>query len=366
MKTYEAIYEPSKNKGVYGISLVENPAMEGNFIALSEQKVEFKTVDEEKRILIGLVLEPNKPIYRNQNGEEFNIVFSEQTIEELAHGFYKGGFQSNSSLEHSNKIEGVTFVESWIVLNEKNDKSNELGLNYPKGSWLATMKVDSDEVWNDFVKSGKVKGFSIDALVSLKEVNFKSELNMSNQILEMLKDLPTKIALALNPKEETPLELGSVKSKEGDVEFMFDGDTMQVDGKVWLVAEDGTEVPVPVGAYELDDNTILVVEVEGVIKEVKAVEEQPAEEPQPQQPAEMTAEQVTETATAIENAIKSIMIKYESQITELKAELKETNDKLVELSEQPATKPVRGTVAQIDLSKMTSKERIFNKINQNK
>jgi hypothetical protein len=65
MKTYEAVFNQAKNKGVYGISLVEDPAMEGNFIALSkEAKIEFKTVDEEQRILMGLVLEPNKPIYR--------------------------------------------------------------------------------------------------------------------------------------------------------------------------------------------------------------------------------------------------------------------------------------------------------------
>ena len=48
------------------------------------------------------------------------------------------------------------------------------------------MKVDSDEIWNNFVKTGKVQGFSIDAMLELKEVNFKSELNMSNQIVEAI------------------------------------------------------------------------------------------------------------------------------------------------------------------------------------
>ena len=86
--TYEAIFD-TNNRGVYSISLVEDPAMEGDFIALSKQsKVELKTVDEEQRILIGLVLEPNKPIYRNQGGEEFNIVFSENTIKDLSHNFF--------------------------------------------------------------------------------------------------------------------------------------------------------------------------------------------------------------------------------------------------------------------------------------
>ena len=125
MKTYEAIYEPSKNKGVYGISLVENPAMEGLFIALKEaSKFTFKEVNKEERILTGLALEPNKPIYRNQEGEEFNLIFSEGTVKELAFGFLKNGYQKNSTLEHDNKITGVTFTESWIIEDEKNDKAN--------------------------------------------------------------------------------------------------------------------------------------------------------------------------------------------------------------------------------------------------
>lgn len=363
MKTYEAVFEPDKNKGVYGISLVENPAMKGHFIALSENKIEFKTVDEEKRILIGLVLEPNKPIYRNQNGEEFNIVFSEKTIEDLAHGFYKGGFQSNSTLEHSDRINGVTFVESWIVLNENNDKSNELGLKYPKGSWLATMKVDSKDVWDNYVKTGKVKGFSIDALISLKEVNFKSELNMSEQaktntLLEkmvsvLMSAFPTK-------KEEAEVNLGSMKSKDGSVSIMYEGDSMQVGGRVWVVAEDGTEVPLPVGEYELEDGSILVVSQEGVIAEVKAVS---TSAPEPQAPAQMQEQGSISEAEAegIAQAVKSVLIKYtednQKVIDELKAELKSTKEELVKLSEQPASKPITSVPTQVDFSKMTPLEK---------
>ena len=132
MKTYQAIFNPMTTEGVFGISLVENPAMEGNFIALSKDaKIEFKTVDEEQRILMGLVLEPNKPIYRNQDGEEFNIVFSEQVIKDLSQNFFKQGYQTNSTIEHSgNRVEGLSFFESWIVEDSKIDKSANFGLSY--------------------------------------------------------------------------------------------------------------------------------------------------------------------------------------------------------------------------------------------
>lgn len=371
MKTYEAIFEPDKNKGVYAISLVENPAMEGTFIALAETKVQFKTIDNEKRILAGLVLEPNKPIYRNSNGEEYNIVFSDQTVADLCYGFSKNKYHSNSSIEHNENqvIEGVTFVENWLVRDDKMDTSVALGLDCKKNSWVSVLKVDSDEVWNDYVKTGKVQGFSIDAMLSLKEVNLKSEIKMSkteeNSLIQFLKELPEKIALALkgDPKD-IEVNLGKIKPLSGDFDINFEGDELTVDGKVWMIAEDGTEVPMPVGDYELEDNRILVVEVEGIAKEIKEVvadEEAPAE----QQPAEMTAKETDATAKAIENAIKSIMIKYASEndakIEAIKTELKADYDKqIIELGSQPARKPI-ATVATPSAPK-NAKERILETI----
>lgn len=374
MKTYEAKYNPFEHKGVYGISLVENPAMEGLFIALSKQtEVQFKEVDKEQRILMGLVLEPNKPVYRNQGGEEFNIVFSEDTIKDLSYGFFKTNSQKNSTIEHSDKgIQGVTFTESWIVENPEVDKSTNFGFSYPKGSWLAVMKVDSDEVWDGYVKTGKVQGFSIDAMLSLEEVNLKSNINMSKQeetgILAMLKDLPNQIKLALTP---TPakIELGSVMLADGSLKIEFEGDAITKGASVWVTAEDGTKVPVPVGEHPLEDGTVLVVTTEGVAEEVKAkVEEQPA----PGQ--EMAGEDGkvsndAKIASEIESAIKSILIKYsehDKAIEALTKENVELKKQLLEFSEQPAAKPIRSNPTQVDLKSMTKKERLMFAVTQNK
>lgn len=370
VKTYEAIFEPLKNKGVYGISLVENPAMEGHFITLSEQETEIqlKTVSEEERLLIGLVLEPNKPVYRNQDGEEFNIVFSEGTVKELSHGFYKGGFHQNSSLEHNDKINGVTFVESWIIEDSKNDKSSALGLSYPKGSWMATMKVDSQDVWDDYVKTGKVKGFSVDAMVSLKELKFKSEINMSEQksVIEAITEGLSKGFdgfWAQFKKQQEDLKLASIKTSNGEVDIQFEGEELVAGGKVWILAEDGTEVALPAGEYELEDKRILVVSEDGKIGEVKeaVVEEMANDAPT----AESTATQIDAVSKATENAMKSILIKYtEDVVNPLKAEflaLKEENktlkEELVTLSAQPAAKPVKATPVQAVPT--TAKGRLF-------
>jgi len=415
MKTYEAKYDPLKNKGVYGISLVENPAMEGLFIALSKDEVlQLKEIDKEQRILMGLVLEPNKPIYRNQNGEEFNIVFNEGTIKDLSYGFFKNNSHSNSTIEHDVKqnIQGVTFTESWIVENPTNDKSNNFGFSYPKGSWVAVMKVDSDEIWNDYVKTGKVQGFSIDAMLSLEEVKlsknkttngldiwFKdsmitkgcnvqtldgknlpdgryelmtnieievkngevlnlTEIKMSKEI-----NLLERILLALTPKQNE-VKLGSMMLADGSVKIEFEGEEMKVGDAIWVTADDGTKVPVPVGEHPLEDGAVLVVTEEGIVGEIKpaATEEEaaPVDAAAPEGDGKVSND--AKIASEIESAIKSILIKYTAQETKIS----DLENQVAELSKQPASKPIQGTPTQVDFSKMTPKERILNTINKHK
>jgi len=368
MKTYQATFNPKLNGGVYAISLVENPAMEGLFIALSKQEeIKLAEIDKEQRILMGLVLEPNKPIYRNQNGEEFNIVFNEDTIKELSHSFFKQGYQANSTIEHNakSKIEGVTFVESWIVEDSKIDKSANFGFSYPKGSWIATMKVDSDEVWNDYVKTGKVQGFSVDAMISLEEVNLKSDINMSKEqeksFIELLKDLPNAIKLALSPKEvETVIKLGSIKTANGELTIEYDGEALMVGQSAWVTARDGTKVAVPVGEHPLEDGTVLIVTEEGVVAEVKAVVSE--EEPMSAEPTVSEgANNDAQIAEEISTAIKSILIKYneqEQKIVELTAQV-------AELGKEPASKGIKQPQINVDLSKMTKQERILFNLRNN-
>ena len=100
MKTYRARLKEGA-KGVYGISLVDKPAMEGDFIQFSKQEpVKFAKVEGDKFRVMGLVLEPNKLVYRNQGGEEFNIVFKEDDIKDVAYNFQKQGNQNNSTIQH--------------------------------------------------------------------------------------------------------------------------------------------------------------------------------------------------------------------------------------------------------------------------
>jgi hypothetical protein len=167
MKVIELIIDETMElSGIDAISIVESPAIEENWIALNKQEpkeYKFAEVSKEKKIIMGALLVPDKQIYRRdeENGE-YMIWFSKDTIRQCMEMFFKNGNQSNATFEHLETITGLTMVESWIVEDIEKDKSKLYELNVPVGTWMGTIKVDNDVIWNDFVKTGLVKGFSIE------------------------------------------------------------------------------------------------------------------------------------------------------------------------------------------------------------
>jgi len=199
MKLIELIIDETMElSGIDAISIVESPAIEENWVALSSQKeYKFAEVDKEKKIIMGALLVPDKPIYRRdeENGE-YNIFFSKDTIRKCMEMFFQNGNQSNATFEHVETISGLTLVESWIVEDANMDKTKLYELNVPLGSWVGTMKVNNDVIWNDFIKTGKVKGFSIEgyfadkATLSLKQENvaeaeIEAEIEAGLDLLEI-------------------------------------------------------------------------------------------------------------------------------------------------------------------------------------
>lgn len=185
---------------LFAVSLVEDPAIESNFIALSKQKSSIK-LENEKRLLIGAALVPNKPIYRNVNGNEFYISFDETTIEKLAQDFLANDYQHNITVDHQEDANDIVIVESWIKTSE-NDKSVSYGLNEPIGTWFIGMKVNNDEIWQR-VKDGFYKGFSIEAVVGLDELinNNNLQLSMDKEFIDKLREIIYE-AIGKSPKAE--------------------------------------------------------------------------------------------------------------------------------------------------------------------
>ena len=168
-KILKCVIDAEGKLGVFAIGLVESPAIQENWIALSEHK--FSEAVDERRMLYGAAMVPNKYIYRidEKTMEEFYVVFDEETIMQCAQMFLKQDMQHNHTFEHQFEIEGCTVVESWIVESDQ-DKSRHFGMNVPKGTWMLGVKVEDDKVWSE-VKQGNIKGFSIEGRFSELQLN---------------------------------------------------------------------------------------------------------------------------------------------------------------------------------------------------
>ena len=187
MRFFELVLDEEKLlHGIDAISIVEHPAIEEDFITMSkEHKFEFKEVDNEKRILMGAAMIPEKPIYRVDGGEEYYVFFTKETIRRASELYLMNGKQGNATLEHEEKIDGLSLVESWIIEDSDKDKSRAYGLEYPVGTWMVSMKVNNEDIWEEYVKEGRVKGFSIEGWFMQREsaIEVNTELSAIDSFL---------------------------------------------------------------------------------------------------------------------------------------------------------------------------------------
>lgn len=250
---FEYIFDAETMEGVYELSLVLEPAITVEAMQFAnEEKQDWKVSDVEKQMLVSPVLIPNRKIWRNSIGGKAGYVFvSPETIEQLQQNFAKNKYGDKSTFEHEKDrpITDLYVAESWIIEDALNDKANALGFkDLPKGTWMVSIKIDNKEVWNDYIKTGKVKGISIDALLGAKRVKNNNELINFKMNKKTISDIVAmavqKVALEAELKEfkisdelsyfasELALE-AIVTDKEGnammDLDFVFEGNKYSTD-----------------------------------------------------------------------------------------------------------------------------------------
>ncbi len=196
MKIVELIIDEEQElSGIEAISIVDEPAIEENFIALSKQhEIKLAEVDKEKKILMGAALVPNKNIYRRNGEDEYYIFFSQDTVRKASELFLMRGNQNKSTLEHQAELYGLSVVESWIIEDDVHDKSRKYNMDLPVGTWMVSMKVNNDEVWDNYVKTGLVKGFSIEGYFTDKiEMSAINEMQDEEEAREILLEIANSI-----------------------------------------------------------------------------------------------------------------------------------------------------------------------------
>tara|TARA_R100000808_G_C2139497_1_gene147399 strand:+ start:797 stop:1828 length:1032 start_codon:yes stop_codon:yes gene_type:complete len=185
------IDEQQEEFGILAISLVKYPAIEENFIFLNkDSKLSFAKLDEEKQLLYGAALIPEKkiPRYNQETNEEYDVYFTKETIKQASELFLKFNKANEHTLEHNEKIQGVSVVESWIVDDTNKDKSNLYGFSLPIGTWFVGVKIhNNNDVWES-VKNGEIKGFSIEGFFIDKIVEMHKDKKEDNLDVDLTKD----------------------------------------------------------------------------------------------------------------------------------------------------------------------------------
>jgi hypothetical protein len=321
MDTYVIRFNPNKNKGVYAISLVEDPAIEEYFVQMSKDyEVKLAEIDKEKRLFMTPVLIPDQKIPRiDDKGNAFNIVFPKETIQLAQQEFQKRGFQNESTLEHdiNLKLEGVTFVESWIKEDDVHDKSLMKGFNQPIGTWFTIFRVDDDEVMAK-IEAGEIKGVSIDGAFELEEnVNLKTDMNLDT-ILTAIKDG----FASLNQKE---VKLGKSMTIDEQAVF-FEGEALAVDTMVF--ADEAMTEAFADGTYEIEG--MMVVVAEGKVAELTEKVEELTEEKKEEEKVEMADDSVEAKVNEIMQAyVGEIAKAVAAQLEGFKAEMKKEEAEVI-------------------------------------
>jgi hypothetical protein len=175
---YELMIEDEATDEVFAVSFVESPAIERDFVFFGKE-VHFQSVDDERRLVAGPLLIPNKKILRLDGaGNEYFVYFSPETVEKLARKFLTKKYNDSVTVEHDKKVKGVNLVESWVIEQSLKDKSNIYGYTLPKKTWFGIYKVENEDVWKK-VKDGTFKGFSVEALVEHRKSDLKLSLEKS-------------------------------------------------------------------------------------------------------------------------------------------------------------------------------------------
>ena len=305
-KQLKRYYIDGLQSEITAISLVDSPAVEVDAIALAREQRPIRLASDEKRIMTGVVLRPDFPIYRvDDSGYEYEIMFSKEAVEQLEERYMKQLKGGVWTTDHKTFAEGLFTVESWLKTDAVHDKSVALGFSedLPINTWFASVKINDDEIWQR-VKRNDFGGFSIEAFCSLSEFELEKHIN--------------------EDKQEN-------NNKEMDKKETFFEKLKNIFTEVFESEEQPATVEQEEAKTELEEQS-----VEEAKEEVTEAVEEPTEEVK----EETTVEQVEATQHLESEDLNARVADLENKLAkvlEQNAELKKENEKL---SAQPSVKPI--------------------------
>ena len=331
--------------GMVVCSFVDDAAVESNFLAFAEDKkpMTFSVENEDKHIVIGVVMRANFPIYRySEDFGEFYIVYTPEVIREMVQKFFRNGYQNNVDVDHSFKLEDGVYIEQAFIKDSENGINPKGFEDIEEGSLFFQYKVENEEIWQG-IKDGTFQGFSLAGTFGIEET-FKKEINNNNEKYNKTMSKLNKIKEALR---NLLVEFGEVSTDKGVI--TFDGDELEAGMEVRGIDEQGNEVALEDGDYKTEDGKIIVV-ADGKVVEIKddeaevATDEPAAEEPSEENmdeenPASEDTDPASDEPSTEPDERDARIAELEARIAELEAEneeLRAENEKLKEESAAPS------------------------------
>lgn len=217
MRLFELIINDEEIDEVFATSLVFNPAIEALGTYFNKDEVHFAEM-KEQGLFMAPILIPEKKILRVDGaGVPYEVFFSKETVKKLAQNYLEKKYTDSVTIEHEDKVDGVTLVESWIKESIESDKSKLYGLNVPVGTWVGTFKIENEEIREKF-RSGELRAISIEGMFEHLERTPQDQL-LSAQLWESFADFMEKDTDELSEVEATEF-LSKVKAlikKDGRV-----------------------------------------------------------------------------------------------------------------------------------------------------
>lgn len=337
--------------GMFIISLVDSPATMSDFMAFNEDKrlMTYNVESDEKRQVFGLVMAADMPIYRrDDNGFEYYITYSKETIALMAEKYLKMSLQNNVDTQHSFELEDGIFMNQLFVKDTEKGVSPKGYEDYKDGSLFAQFHIANDSVWEE-VKKGTYKGFSLAGVFNVEPKEETKEDDKNNNKEEkkdnsFMKIKSIKEALKAMIRQ---MEFSTATTDKGVIGWDVDGD-IEVGTEVYLVDENGDRQPIEDGDYVLEDGRTVVVK-DSKVEEIKEKAEEVVEEPTQGSTTEETNVEENEepTDTEVENP-DGTEEKDNTAIEELRKEVNELYDlvdtltkRIEELENKPAAQPVQ-------------------------
>lgn len=342
-------------EGMLRISLVDAPAVMSDFLKFAEQKPVqlFSIEDEDKRLVYGVVMRADFPIYRvDPFGKEFYMIFKADTIRKMAQKYLAEGRQNEVNLMHvdGSEVNGVEMVQFFIKDTAKGVAPAGFD-NIADGSLFAEFHVTNDEVWAQ-VKDGTFKGFSLEGIFDLEPETNEGWINevveevggLFEKYIPKLKKMNNKIAkIKAALAKALAVAFGQVTTDKGILEWDGEED-LKIGDEVYMTAEDGTRTAAEDGDYTIDDGKVIrvadgkvadIIDPEAeVAPETEEVETEAAEGDveNPDTPGEESAPDAIEALRKEVNELFARVDAFETRINEL-------TEEVARLKEAPAAEP---------------------------